>query len=160
MTESLSFASETYLRVKSVWKGQTFRPSKRRRAAGGGSQPYGKGRDPLALGSILTVMTDDLGWSEQLSQTQLIGEWAKLVGRDIAEHTQVVSIEREILHVKCDSTAWATQLRRMRHQIITKIGETFPDANIEDISFHGPHTPSWRHGPRSIPGRGPRDTYG
>ncbi|PZQ74527.1 MAG: DUF721 domain-containing protein, partial [Cutibacterium acnes] len=23
-----------------------------------------------------------------------------------------------------------------------------------------PSAPSWKHGPRSVPGRGPRDTYG
>lgn len=160
MSEQLSFASETYLRAKSVWKGQTYRPKRNRAAPGRGSLPYSKGRDPLALGDILSVMTDELGWSEQLSQSQVITEWAELVGPDIAQHTVVISIEREILHVKCDSTAWATQLRRMRHQIVTKIGEQYPDAHIDDISFHGPHTPSWRHGPRSVPGRGPRDTYG
>ncbi|MDP4886606.1 MAG: DUF721 domain-containing protein, partial [Aquiluna sp.] len=26
--------------------------------------------------------------------------------------------------------------------------------------FIGPSAPSWKKGPRSVPGRGPRDTYG
>ena len=33
-------------------------------------------------------------------------------------------------------------------------------AGIETVRFIGPDTPSWKRGPRAIPGRGPRDTYG
>ena len=36
----------------------------------------------------------------------------------------------------------------------------FPDAGIESVRFEGPNAPSWKRGPRTIPGRGPRDTYG
>ena len=40
------------------------------------------------------------------------------------------------------------------------VKERFPDADIVSIRFQGPDAPSWKRGPRSIPGRGPRDTYG
>ena len=36
----------------------------------------------------------------------------------------------------------------------------FPAANVVQLRFLGPNTPSWNHGPRSVKGRGPRDTYG
>ncbi|MDA7848425.1 DUF721 domain-containing protein, partial [bacterium] len=38
--------------------------------------------------------------------------------------------------------------------------ERFPQAAITTLSIKGPGAPSWKHGPRSVPGRGPRDTYG
>jgi len=44
--------------------------------------------------------------------------------------------------------------------ITTKIAARFPAAGIESVKFLGPDTPSWKRGPRAIPGRGPRDTYG
>lgn len=160
MAKGLSFASESYLFAKSVWKGQRFQGIRKRSGVRQGSQPYAKGRDPHALGSVLSGMVQDMGWTGQLSQSLLITEWNDLVGSDIAQHTEVLSIEGSTLHVQCDSTAWATQLRRMRHQIVTKVIERYPEANIEDISFKGPHTPSWRHGYRTVAGRGPRDTYG
>ena len=56
--------------------------------------------------------------------------------------------------------AWATQLRMMRVEIMTHISVRYPDAGILSIRFQGPNAPSWKKGPRSIPGRGPRDTYG
>ena len=65
-----------------------------------------------------------------------------------------------MLAVRCDSTAWATQLRLMRTQITTEIANRFPDAGIQSVRFDGPNAPTWKRGPRSIPGRGPRDTYG
>lgn len=160
MSEDVSFVSETYLAVKSLWKGKRYRASKKQREQRKGSVPYAKGRDPRSLGDVISLMSKDLGWNAQLNQSLLISEWDDFVGADIAQHTTLMSIEGSILHVQCDSTAWATQLRRMRFQIVTKISEQYPDAGIEDITFHGPHVPSWRHGIRSVPGRGPRDTYG
>ena len=35
-----------------------------------------------------------------------------------------------------------------------------PEAGVDGIRFIGPDVPSWKWGPRTIPGRGPRDTYG
>lgn len=160
MADELSYASEAYLAAKSLWTGRKYSPHARRRASSGGSVPYARGRDPRVLGDVLSSIARDFGWTAELSRTSLVTEWAALVGQDIAEHTEVVSIEGTILHVQCDSTAWATQLRRMRHQIVTKIIQEYPDSGVEDILFKGPHTPSWRHGFRTVPGRGPRDTYG
>lgn len=159
--DEMSFASETYLRLKSLWRGQRFTGYKQRKSSSRHSSiPYSKGRDPQALSAVLGSLADHMGWQEQLSQSLLLTEWPEFVGEDIAQHTEVMSIERGILHVQCDSTPWATQLRRMRHQIVTKLHEEYPESQIEDISFHGPHTPSWRHGYRTVAGRGPRDTYG
>jgi predicted nucleic acid-binding Zn ribbon protein len=40
------------------------------------------------------------------------------------------------------------------------VAELGPDV-VTRIVVTGPVTPSWKHGPRSVPGaRGPRDTYG
>jgi predicted nucleic acid-binding Zn ribbon protein len=65
-----------------------------------------------------------------------------------------------VLLVRCDSTAWATQLSLMRTQISDRIAKDFPDAGVESLRFLGPNTPSWNHGRRTVAGRGPRDTYG
>lgn len=156
----LTYSSEFYLQMKSLWRGKKFTGKGKRQRDGSGSSPYSKGRDPRPLGDVLSGISQDMGWTLQLSQSLVIAEWSDLVGPDIAQHTEVVSIQGSILHVQCDSTPWATQLRRMRHQIVTKISETYADAEIDDITFHGPHTPSWRHGVRTVAGRGPRDTYG
>ena len=74
---------------------------------------------------------------------------------------RVQSLTDVLTHtVQADSTAWARQLQNMRSQILTEIIRRFPDAGVESVRFIGPDVPSWKWGPRAVPGRGPRDTYG
>ena len=101
-----------------------------------------------------------LGWNSSLAKADLLASWSELAGAETALHSEPVGIEDGVLTVRCDSTAWATQLRLMRGQITTSIAQRFPDAGIESVKFDGPNAPSWKRGTRSIPGRGPRDTYG
>ncbi|MES1212529.1 MAG: DciA family protein [Leifsonia sp.] len=134
---------------------------RRRRAAGDEtSVPYGLGREPVDLGDVLGALTSTMGWDSPLARAELLAEWPAIVGAETAAHAEPVGIEDGILTVRCDSTAWAQQLRTMRSTVATRIAEKHEAAGIESVRFIGPDTPSWKRGPRAIPGRGPRDTYG
>lgn len=156
-----SFASAAYLRAKSVWRGKIQR-RKRSNSTDGEktSLPFAKGRDPKVLGAVLDVIVKDMGWSEDLEQARILEEWPVFVGSATAEHTKVVGIRDGVLEVQCDSTTWATELRRLRGEMLTRLLVEYPDAEIRDLRFRAPGAPSWRHGPRVVQGRGPRDTYG
>ncbi|WP_449279391.1 DUF721 domain-containing protein [Leucobacter sp. GX0328] len=158
-SSELSFASETYLRAKSVWRG---RPVRRRtvQTGEGTTRPFGAGRDPRGLGEVLLRVSEDMGWSGEIDRARLITEWPEFAGSATAEHTTVIGISNGVLQVQCDSTTWATELRRLRAEMLTRVLNDYPEAEIRDLRFLGPGAPSWRHGPRSVPGRGPRDTYG
>ncbi len=126
----------------------------------GATTPFGKGRDPQGIAEVMDALTTKLGWNSPLAKSEMLASWHELVGEETAAHSSPIGIDDGVLTVSCDSTAWATQLRLMRSQIITRIVDRFPAAGIESIRFDGPGVPSWKKGPRSIPGRGPRDTYG
>lgn len=126
----------------------------------GATTPFGGGRDPRGIAEVMAALTAKLGWASPLARSELLDSWSDLVGEETAGHSSPVGIEDGVLTISCDSTAWATQLRLMRSQIVTRITQRFPDAGIQSIRFEGPGVPSWKKGPRSIPGRGPRDTYG
>ena len=158
--ESPQFAADSFSHAKKVWSGAFSSKRKKRQTAAHSSKPFSAGRDPLNIGSILAATSGDMGWSEQLEQARLISDWPHLVGEATAPHTQVLSLSEGMLTVQCDSTAWATQLRRMRAEILTHILNDYPDAGVSDIRFLAPGAPSWRHGKRVAQGRGPRDTYG
>lgn len=152
-----------YLRFRAVFGDGSSRSAdarKRTKREPGSSRPFGGGRDPEGLGSIVDALTTKLGWSSPLAKSELLVSWTSIAGAETAEHSSPVGIEDGVLSVKCDSTAWATQLRLMRVQIMTQIAARYPDAGITSLRFEGPGAPSWKRGPRSIPGRGPRDTYG
>lgn len=156
-----SFAAQAYLRAKSVWRGRVQR---RRKLQGGEadakSLPFGKGRDPNSLGAVLTTIVRDMGWAGDIDQARIIEEWDEFVGLPTSEHTRVVGITHGVLEIQCDSTTWTTELRRLRGEMLTRLLSEYPDAEIRDMRFLQPGAPSWRHGPRVVQGRGPRDTYG
>ncbi|WP_226080624.1 DUF721 domain-containing protein [Mycetocola spongiae] len=122
--------------------------------------PYGKGREPRGLGDVMEALTISLGWDSNLSQAELMENWTALAGEETARHSTPIAIENGTLSVQCESTAWATQLRLMRMEIMKQIALRYPEAGIEGIRFVGPNVPSFKRGPRSVQGRGVRDTYG
>jgi predicted nucleic acid-binding Zn ribbon protein len=124
------------------------------------SVPYGTGRDPRGIGDVLQKLTSEMGWDSPIAKAELLAGWPQIVGAETAAHASPVGMEEGLLTVRCDSTAWATQLRRMSAAITTQLLARYPAAGIESIKFLGPDAPSWKRGPRAIPGRGPRDTYG
>jgi len=62
--------------------------------------------------------------------------------------------------VRASSTAWATQVRLLQGSLRARIGEVVGADVVREITVLGPAGPSWKHGLRSVRGRGPRDTYG
>lgn len=153
-----------YQRIRSIFGDPSLRSGdarRRKRAARDESSvPYGKGRDPRGIGDVVQNLTTTMGWESPLARAELLADWAEIVGDETAAHAEPLSIADGTLTVRCDSTAWATQLRRMKATIATKIISRYPAAGIQSVRFLGPDAPSWKHGPRAIPGRGPRDTYG
>lgn len=152
-----------YLRFRQVFGDASTRGATARKRATkkeGASVPFAAGRDPHGLGDVIDGLASKMGWTSPLARSELIASWADIVGEDTAEHSTPAGIEEGVLTVHCDSTAWATQLRLMRSQVTTTIAQRYPDAAIQSVRFEGPNAPSWKRGPRSIPGRGPRDTYG
>jgi len=154
-----------YLRFRRVFgeagaRSNDARKRVKNKKEGGKSVPFGEGRDPFGIDAILGSLTTKLGWNSPLAQADLLASWTEVAGEETAEHSTPVGIEDGVLTVHCDSTAWATQLRLMRGSITTEIAKRYPDAGIQSVKFDGPNAPSWKRGLRSIPGRGPRDTYG
>ncbi len=161
--EQHSEASAVYLRLRELFGGVPARSRRSRPARGqddADTVPFGVGRDPRGLGNIVDALTTELGWSSPLAQSELMDRWVDLAGEETAKHSTPIGIADGVLTVSCESTAWATQLRIMRAELMTRIAVEFPEAGIQSIRFQGPEAPSWKRGPRSIPGRGPRDTYG
>lgn len=125
------------------------------------SKPFDEGRDPLALGSILESTIEQQEWHDPLAMAELQLRWGEIVGLEIALHALPQDVTEDgVLIVSCDSTAWATQLRLMKQSLLEQISEKLGRTPVSDVKVNGPSAPSWKKGARSVPGRGPRDTYG
>ncbi|QFZ23931.1 DUF721 domain-containing protein [Saccharothrix syringae] len=129
---------------------------RRRRWSGPGPDD----RDPQPLGRLASRLASDRGWVERLAGGQVFGRWPQLVGEDVAEHARPVAFDDGELTVQADSTAWATQLRLLQRELLKRIAAGVGDGVVKRLKVQGPAAPNWRFGPRHVPGRGPRDTYG
>ena len=116
---------------------------------------------PQSIQSILSEVIANRNWSQGVAEGSLFSDWKIIVGDEIAEHTTPISLVDGKLTIQSSSTAWSTQMRLMKNDLLKTISTTAPGALVEELIFIGPNTPSWKRGLRSIRGaRGPRDTYG
>lgn len=129
-------------------------------AAGKASPEEGSARDPRSIGDVVARMSKARGWNTQVAVGSVLGRWNELVGENIARHCKPESFEDTVVIVRCDSTSWATQMKLMTHQLLKKFDAELGPGIVTVIRVLGPNAPSWRHGLRSVAGRGPRDTYG
>ena len=106
----------------------------------------------------------DHGYEAQVGSGSLIARWPESVGDALADHVTPDSVRdtdtgRELL-LRADSTAWATQVRLLLPQIHGRIVALLGSGVVDRIKVTGPAPPTRAMGPRRVPGRGPRDTYG
>lgn len=130
----------------------------RRRGPSGIS--YDDGRDPQGIGTVFGRMVRDRGWTSPVAVGSVMSRWAELVGPQISAHCTPESFEDTTVLVRCDSTAWATQLRLLSHNLLKTFDEKLGPGVVTVIQVLGPSAPSWKKGMRRVSGRGPRDTYG
>lgn len=126
----------------------------------GFGQFQGTGRDPMGLGKVVGRLVAERGWTSPVAVGSVMAEWSTLVGPEISAHCTPESFTDTTLHVRCDSTAWATQLRLLSSSLLEKFRSELGDGVVTKIQVLGPAAPSWRKGGRTVSGRGPRDTYG
>ncbi|PQZ90266.1 RNA-binding protein [Arthrobacter sp. MYb227] len=133
---------------------------KARRRDSSAPPKYSDGRDPQEIGNLFGKIVRDRGWSAPVAVGSVLSRWNELVGPQIAEHCSPESFEDSTVVVRCDSTTWATQIRLLSHELLKHFDRELGQGVITVIRVLGPSAPSWRHGGRSVKGRGPRDTYG
>jgi predicted nucleic acid-binding Zn ribbon protein len=161
MTEDKDVAVEFYYRMRAAVTGRKDRDTVRRETSQRQkSKPFDNGRAPKTVMSTIDNLIQSFGWQSKIAEGDLFANWKDLVGQQVAENSFPEDLSKGILTVRCKSTAWATQLRLMSNDILTKIEERLPELKVKELRFIGPQAPSFKRGLRSVPGRGPRDTFG
>lgn len=147
---------------KDVGRGRTV-PAARRPAGTGRRRWSGPGpdaRDPQTFSAATRDLARSRGWTRQVAEGAVLGQWTTVVGDQIADHAIPTGLRDGVLTVSAESTAWATQLRMVQAQLLAKIAAAVGDGIVTSLKIQGPTAPSWRKGKLNVPGRGPRDTYG
>ena len=119
----------------------------------------GEYQGPQLLNESLAELISERGWREKMKDSDLFVKWGELVGAEIADHVLPLTFANGVLTLAAESTAWATQIRLIDHQIQSALAQG--GFEVSEIVVKGPNAPSWKKGGWSVKGgRGPRDTYG
>ena len=143
-------------------KRKTYKENKpyARRGRSGYSGAHPDDRDPQLLGGELERLVSNAGWETDLRVQGVFGQWADLVGAEVAAHCTPETLTDGVLVVRTDSTAWATQMRLLAPSVVKRLNVELGHGTVLKVEVLGPHLPTWKKGLRSTRGRGPRDTYG
>ncbi len=116
----------------------------------------------MTAGESLRDLLADRDWTNPARVAAVTARWAEVVGEQIAAHVTPESFDPEAgrLVLRADSTTWASAIRPQLPTVAARLAEEVGADVVRHLSVLAPTAPSWRHGPRSVPGRGPRDTYG
>jgi predicted nucleic acid-binding Zn ribbon protein len=117
--------------------------------------------EPQSINEVLKNLISEREWQSGIAEGSLYSNWPAIVGAEIAQHCEPITILDGALTIRTSSTAWATQLNLIGNDLLASIQKSAPGALVEALLIIGPHGPSWKRGLRTIRGaRGPRDTYG
>ncbi|RSO07402.1 DUF721 domain-containing protein [Streptomyces sp. WAC 05379] len=145
-------------------RGDAAQQKKQARRGGGlRSGARADGRDPMALGSAINRLISERGWETPAAVGGVMGRWPQIVGDDVAKHCvpEKYDEDERVLVVRCDSTAWATNLRLLAPTLVARLNEDLGHGAVRHIKVNGPGGPARRYGPLRAPGStGPGDTYG
>ncbi|CAL9521602.1 DUF721 domain-containing protein [Streptomyces sp. enrichment culture] len=147
-------------------RGDATLQKKQARRGGLRSGARADGRDPMALGSAINRLITERGWETPAAVGGVMGRWPEIVGADVAKHCvpERYDEDERVLVVRCDSTAWATNLRLLAPTLVARLNEDLGHGSVRMIKVLGPGGsggPGRRYGPLRAPGsQGPGDTYG
>ncbi|WP_327728787.1 DciA family protein [Streptomyces sp. NBC_00487] len=145
-------------------RGEATQQQKQARRGGGlRSGARADGRDPMPLGPAINRLITERGWETPAAVGGVMGRWPQIVGDDLARRCvpERYDEDERVLHVRCDSTAWATNVRLLAPQLVARLNEDLGHGTVRLLKVHGPGGAARRYGPLRAPGStGPGDTYG
>jgi predicted nucleic acid-binding Zn ribbon protein len=110
--------------------------------------------------STVDRLVAERGWGTDLAVAGAVARWPQVVGERVAQHASAEAFDDGVLTVRADSTSWASEVRTLAPNILAALARELGDNRVTRLDVKGPDAPSWRHGGRTVRGRGPRDTYG
>jgi predicted nucleic acid-binding Zn ribbon protein len=75
------------------------------------------------LESSLEAVARRLGLQDSRGIGRLFADWPTIVGPAMAEHVQPVRLDADSLVVTVDHPAWATQVRRLGDDLLSRVAD-------------------------------------
>jgi len=143
---AIELAREALAQAKADARKRGSVPGTQRRRAPRPVREPGRGGDPRAFGAAIRDLLADRGWEQRAAVGGVFGNWAGIVGPELAEHTKPERFEEGELVVAADSTAWATQLRLLAGTLVRRLNEELGDGTVRRVKVIGPVSAPRRRG--------------
>lgn len=87
------------------------------------------------VSEILPAILKKIGLARKLEEREILALWDEVVGEEIAARTQAVKCVHGVLYIYVTHGAWMQELHFMEPEILRKLAEKMPGANIQKIRF-------------------------
>jgi predicted nucleic acid-binding Zn ribbon protein len=78
------------------------------------------------------------GWEQRAAVGGVFGNWAGIVGPELAGHTKPEKFDDGELTILADSPAWATQVRALAPQLVRRLNEELGHGTVRRVKVQGP----------------------
>lgn len=96
----------------------------------------GKKRRPRQVGDVVRDVLSRSGMADRIAQAAVIPEWRALVGAQIANATEPLSVTpRGILFVAVKTNAWMTELSLLEPELLRRLNERTGRLQIKKIRW-------------------------
>ncbi|MCU1485373.1 MAG: putative RNA-binding protein containing Zn ribbon domain [Actinomycetia bacterium] len=93
----------------------------------------GEVADPRRVGESLDRVASSLGVPLASTLSTVFASWPDMVGESVAQHSRPRSLRDGVLVVAVDEPAWATQLRWLEADLLTRLGEALGPGQVARI---------------------------
>ncbi|MBN2164081.1 MAG: DUF721 domain-containing protein [Pontiellaceae bacterium] len=97
--------------------------------------PASPRRDIRPIHSVLKDVLEGLEEPQCENTLVLKKAWPKMVGNQIAKHSEPASVEAGILTVGVNHPGWMPELERLKRLLLQKMQAQYPDLRIRQLRF-------------------------
>lgn len=92
-------------------------------------------KDAPRIADLLQRFLRESPLSEGLERQRALEIWPEVVGSTIADHSEAISLERGVLHVRVDGSVWAQELTMLQEQIKAGFARRLGPGAVREIRF-------------------------
>ncbi len=96
----------------------------------------GEGRLVRRLSEVVPSAMAKLGLAQRFRESVLQDHWSEVMGEFVAAHTRPVGLQRNILTVEVDHSAWLHEMTLFHKKaMLGNLQKRFADLGIRDLRF-------------------------
>ena len=96
------------------------------------------GPDPRPLAAAAEALIGRRGWAKRLHGARVHEHWPTIAGPALAEHVEPVRLHGGVLVVRASSPAWATQLRFLSTELLSRANAVLGEGAVTSVTVQGP----------------------